>query len=343
MKVLVVGSMHFHGAEEVRQTLEAACRELGAVLAQRGHTVIVGSESKNTADRFVVEGAIGISDHTRIIVYRPDDDARPPFAAERDSHRHVRFTYRRSPGDWSAGRVYTLWEADVVILIGGGRGTAQTGYSAPVLQKPVLPISSFGGTSAEIWPEVGRFYRAAGTTEDDLAPLREPWGPSTAEAIVKLAESLYRRNPFKRRAEIMPLLTLALCLALLALWIGLILGFIPLQRSVAVLGLLVIAAFLGSGLRSSVRLVADDALTVTPRDFIRQTTAATLLAFVLYLIYLAGGVVLTGDFVALSTDKDFNRVGVSVSLLGIFAGFLIEEAVEQVRKWLRDRFVGKGA
>lgn len=66
MKVLVVGSLHFEGAEPQREKLIAACRDLGIALARAGCEIVVGSDSPNSADRYIVEAAMAQSDLQRV-------------------------------------------------------------------------------------------------------------------------------------------------------------------------------------------------------------------------------------------------------------------------------------
>ena len=114
-----------------------------------------------------------------------------------------------------------------------------------------------------------------------------------------------------------------------------------LGKPTSVFVLLVLAAFLGSGLRATLRLLDESGGSFSLRRVINEVTVAVLLAFGLCLVYLAGGIVLTGSFVPLTEstpDNDFSRVGLTVSLLGVFSGLAVEEAAAKLRDWFRRTF-----
>ncbi len=87
-------------------------------------------------------------------------------------------------------------------------------------------------------------------------------------------------------------------------------------------------------MRNVLRVTTDGTTQYSPRVLLNEATAGLLIAFGLSLTYLAGGIVFTGHFVSLDADPDFTRIGVTMSLLGLAAGFSFESAAEKVRKWL---------
>jgi len=72
MKVLVVGSVPGGASENNRGAFEAACRSIGTALSSPGMEVVVGSDGKNTADRYIVEGAAATPHKPTVWVVRPD-------------------------------------------------------------------------------------------------------------------------------------------------------------------------------------------------------------------------------------------------------------------------------
>jgi len=58
MRFIVLGSMAYAGCQVDK--LIAAARSLGAVIASRGHDIIVGSDNPRTVDLYVVEGATAL-------------------------------------------------------------------------------------------------------------------------------------------------------------------------------------------------------------------------------------------------------------------------------------------
>jgi hypothetical protein len=67
-----------------------------------------------------------------------------------------------------------------------------------------------------------------------------------------------------------------------------------------------------------------------------EVTVSLCLAFGLLLFYFAGEITITGkqDFSRFADFDEFRRVAVSLSILGMAAGFLIEKVSERLTKLL---------
>jgi hypothetical protein len=162
MRVLIVGSTHGKVNESMRDAFIEACRELGAALARARVEIVIGSDSVDTADRYVLEGVATVEGQHRVWILRPDSEE-TPFAEQTAAlGKRVEFIYKRLRGPWSAGRVPQIQAADAVLLIGGAGGTLTSGYVAPALERPVLAIASFGGAAAELWPHLEPYYNRLG-------------------------------------------------------------------------------------------------------------------------------------------------------------------------------------
>jgi hypothetical protein len=153
-------------------------------------------------------------------------------------------------------------------------------------------------------------------------------------ALVKLA----KRNPFKSSEYRFRLYLLAVELTVLLSWFALFSGTFTTNwaRNLAVYGLLVIASFMGAGLRFVISLQPEDSIVRMVTQLVNELIVGSGLAFGFCLLYLAGGYVLTGDFVVLTDDRAFARVAVMMSLLSFAAGFAVDVAVQT----LRDRMGG---
>jgi hypothetical protein len=145
MRVLVVGSLHYEGADRVRSAFTNACMMVGAALGRHQHEIVVGSDSRETADRYIIEGLSSVPGDHRVFVYRPDN--RSPFDARR--WPHLVMSVHQAGTSWATGRSLQIRAADVVLVIGGGRGTQETIYAVPVLHRPMLVITSFGGAAGD--------------------------------------------------------------------------------------------------------------------------------------------------------------------------------------------------
>jgi hypothetical protein len=339
VKVLIVGSKrHFAETDTARRAaFDQACRQMGKALAEKGHTLIVGSSDEADADRYFVEGANEVPGKHKVIVYLPESDTRPtPFAAEDQKFKNMEFAYRRGGGEWSVVHVRALREADVLIALGGVKAVLVAGGVAEALQKPVLALPSFEGAGKEVWENVRRYYSASGISEDDQGALREAWMERTAPIAMRCAESLVKRNPLRPKGHGSQVVMMLVSLVLIAAWVALLSRPWGLDRNFAFYPLLIIAALLGTSLRSTLRLVLDDLATFSAYVLWIEARAGILIGFGFALLYLAGGMVLTGDIVSLTDDKDFMRVAISMSILGFAGAFLLDEAATILRNRLAE-------
>jgi hypothetical protein len=345
MKVLVTGSKRHMDAtaEQDAHRFEEACRQMGKRFVEHGHTLIVGTDDRLDADYFFVEGANEVAGKHLVDVSRPEEDERPtPYNAERETKfTNIDFRFTRRKGEWTAALVHALGRADVLLLIGGRTTAMATGYSAEALQKPVLAIPSFGGAAQAVWQEVSRYYRSCGITEYEEGALREAWNTDTAEIAVRSAESLVKNNPFHskdKRAEIG--MTIA-TLILIALWVALFRRPWEIGKDIAFYAMLMIAAMLGTALRSTLRLVRDEIIDLNPRMLMIEARAGILIAFGFAILYLAGGFIITGAFVSLTTDQDFMRVAITISILCFASALHLHEAAAHHKDRLMETLKGR--
>lgn len=324
MRVLIVGSLHHNPA--AREGFIAACKEIGAALARAKFDFVVGSSSPNTADWWVLEGAAGVEGEHRIWIFRPDDGPTPRPPSDETAKGKFRVSYKRLRGPWAGGRVSQIQAADCVLIIGGARGSAQVGYSAMALEKPVLAIASFGGSAAETWTQFEPFYDRLVATKEQVGNLREEWHTGNGEIAVRVLTELVRRRVFRRTRLGADMLPLLLNLGLFATWVWLFVAP-PYPWQASFFGLLAISAFLGTALRGSLRAVVDPSEHRSPSALVAEFSAGLVLAFALALLYLAGSFTFTGSFKVISinsTIDDYQRVAVAMGLLGIAGGWLLE-------------------
>lgn len=339
MKVLVIGSIRHDQAMVDKFT--AACKEIGAALARAKFDFVVGSSSPNTADRWVLEGAAGIEGEHKVSIFRPEeDDEKTPIPPSKEPGKgKFIITYKRLRGPWAGGRVSQIQAADCVLIIGGARGSAQVGYSTIALEKPVLVIASFGGAASETWTQFEPFYERLVVTKGEVGNLREDWQAGNGEIVARVLNELVRRKIFNRTrlgADLFPLL---LNLMLFAIWVWLFVGPPrPWQASFFVL--LAVSAFLGTALRGSLRTVVDPSEHRSLSALVAELSAGLVLAFALSLLYLAGSFTFTGSFKVISstsTIDDYQRVAVTMGLIGVAGGWLLERVAESLEGWLGSR------
>jgi len=112
-------------------------------------------------------------------------------------------------------------------------------------------------------------------------------------------------------------------------------------NDIAFYAMLTVAAMLGTTLRSTLRLVGDELVDLNPRMLLIEARAGILIAFGFASLYLAGGIVITGTVVSLTTDQDFMRVAITMSLLGFASALLLHEATANLQERLMETLKGR--
>jgi hypothetical protein len=90
--------------------------------------------------------------------------------------------------------------------------------------------------------------------------------------------------------------------------------------------LLFISALLGAGLRTLTNYQKNKEVKLNELDVSVDLAVAMLIAFALALIYLIGGISITGSVVVLEAGtegKNFATVATSLSLIGLASGYLV--------------------
>lgn len=339
MRVLIIGSLNYEGSKQFQEDFISGCKQLGAALARAKVEFIIGSSDSNTADKYILEGASEVSGTYKIWIFRPEDGSTPKLPSGENSKANFIPFYKRLSGPWAAGRVPQIQAADAVLMVGGARGTAQIGYSAIALEKPVLAIGSFGGSAAHLWSQFEPFYQRLGSLSNQVGNLREEWQPQNAELAVKVLQELVRRRAFQRSSSGPSLILFALNILLFAIWVWLFVNP-PKPWQASFFALLAVSAFLGTALRSSLQVVIDPTEHKSRDAVIAELSAGLVLAFALALLYLAGSFTFTGKFEVISDNSPFDayqRIAVAMGIIGIVGGWLLERVAESLTRWFGDR------
>jgi predicted acylesterase/phospholipase RssA len=199
MKILIVGSIrHLDDQEPVK----AACREIGRALASNKHKILVGSDSSETVDRYIVEGANSIPGPHEVMIYRPPgeghdgpDDTKMPFA-EGGNLPNLKFSYFYESGPWTVAHTAAIRDSDGVLIIGGGGFTELIGQITPILGKPLLPIPIFGGAASSTWARLAYLY-LPNFTQQELQNITLRWTASSALEAVSALEKFSHESPFR--------------------------------------------------------------------------------------------------------------------------------------------------
>ncbi len=335
MKVCVFGSLRFEGGEDVREKFCEVCRKLGATLARRGHQIIIGSDNPDTAERYIVKGVNLVPGSHKIVAYVSEEMTKPPFSDEKAELQQIIFTYKNSAGPWPLKGIQQVNEADAVILIGGTKTVRQVGHIAPTLQKPVLAIPALGGSAKELWDNFLPEYQRVLDSPDSLESHAIEWSEESADVLIDYLEQLAKRNPYAIKSFWGEIVLFSVLVLLLAIWLSLFLRPVH-PHLLSFFLLLVSASWLGTGLRTLVRMIKNVSPHIRWRELILEGIASVILAFGFWLLYLTGALTATGDLELLDLEKidKFHRVGVTASLLGLAAGLLLEQATDRLKNRL---------
>ena len=322
---------------------QKACREIGAILAAGGHTLVVGSDNKRTADRYVAEGAASIAGRHKIIVHFTDgpepeaevnDHKIPFFDGSANVFPHIEFNYKKDTGPWSLVHTAAIYDSDVVLVIGGGRRCDLAGHIAAILGKPVLPIPIFGGAAERISSELDVAYSNEALSDHENESIRIRWLDTSASAVGKAVSIVFKHNHYTQSSSFGLVVLGSIGVLSLALWVAIFIfaGKDAIAYNPAFFGLSILSVFMGTSLRVTTAALQNPNLKITLSRVYAELAAASILAFGFILLYFVGGFIIVGRFNALATQDDFARVGISFSLIGLAAAFLFERALQEFGK-----------
>lgn len=204
MKVTIVGGWSDDGsdtnwgagvASAKREACKSACRAIGKRLAERGHTIVVGSAERFSADYHVVKGFLsarrsGKSPVPRIHLIEGIGSEREPYAAERRAPQYralflgVPANIAQNQAPRAAEKILATSDADALIAIGGRADTYTAGIAALMAKKVVIPIASFGGAAFDLWRAARMLGNVAHNT-DFMRLSEKTWDPAVLEAAMR--------------------------------------------------------------------------------------------------------------------------------------------------------------
>lgn len=128
MKIAVFGSWRKEDAPEwdwsgTEDIFHAACKNLGAKIAGEGHSIIVSSDRKHAADRYLVDGFIGETKGRNFKcgqIYINESPLVPePYLPERTKYPNICKLMPGSERTLQTTYLTSIDYADGVIVIGG--------------------------------------------------------------------------------------------------------------------------------------------------------------------------------------------------------------------------------
>ncbi|MBK6999472.1 MAG: toll/interleukin-1 receptor domain-containing protein [Rhodoferax sp.] len=204
MKILFIGSIPGHKPESGQKPLPehdalfTAAREIGEKAAEKGHVILIGSDSKNTVDYYIAQG---VMDYCRknsgmqrqIEVHRPNDSKSPFVEDVPENLSIVRQYYHEdssNPHKWIVTHVRALDSCDCIVTLGGGASTRIVGNIAADREMAIVAISSFGGTSAELFDRLQYVYKYKVKNKSVIQSIIRPWSADSAENVIAISEAL---------------------------------------------------------------------------------------------------------------------------------------------------------
>jgi hypothetical protein len=358
MKVLIGGSNRLpinptdkdkEDVESKKKPFRAACKAIGAALARKHHTIMVGVPNWTslhqcrTVSNWVILGASDdkVKDKEKhdIVFYGPEE-SESSFATNQPNDTtepiHTLQELQKLPninldvrGIDPGGQDQTMWypdcaEVDAVVLIGGRDNTTTIGCVSKSLKKPCIAITSFGGAAEKLDHDILAHVYAPFIGQDKtlggyLQTRSVNWGDDdvanqvNADMIVCGIEKLEKayRETSEGRWNSWVAVTALISIALPVAWVAIWvrMGSSFISETIAFFLLLYIAALFGTGLRIIVTYRENRMIPVTPLSLMMDAAQSLILALGLALIYLIGGISFTGKVVVLEP----NEAGVKVS------------------------------
>jgi hypothetical protein len=342
MKVLVSGSLRDLD-DALREQLRGAARELGQCLAVAGHTLLVGSEDPEDVDPFVVEGFLSTEKASAVEVHLMRG-AKACYSGV-DTVKCIWHRY----DDWDVTVLEVVrGTADGVIVVGGRKGVIQAGIAGWMLGRPIIPLAGFGGGAATVWgygsSDRRRFYFDA-LSDAEIDQLNGPWAADTAETVV---EHLGRCAEYARRATVPLKLRLGVSIGILGtliLWVLLLalplLGWPPAPavpptgtppplditgglRLLLLLGSVCSAGAFGA-LVQTMRGVREGRAT-TAQGVSTDAVLGIAAGFLTAALYMLAQIAITGKLEPPTSNADYSRVSLIVSMASVFASLYLDTA-----------------
>jgi hypothetical protein len=343
MRVLVSGSLRGLKDERHKDDVRAAARELGKCLAAAGHTLLVGTDDQEDVDPFVVEGFVGTAKTSRVEVHLMKGAPR----CYQGQANVANIVHRYDDWDVTVLEVVRS-DADAVVIVAGQRGVIQAGIAGWMLGRATIPFAGFGGGARKVW-EYGssdrqRFYFGA-LTDVEIDQLDSPWESGvTGERIVR---QLARCAEYARRSAVSQGLRAGVSVGILAAltaWVLLLAlpllgwpappteatdGSPALETSNGIRFLLLLGAVCSAGifgaLVQSMRGIRDGVI-VTGQKALVDTVLGVAAGFLTAALYMLAQIAIMGRLELPTTNADYSRVALIVSMAAVFASLYLDAA-----------------
>ncbi|MFF5232408.1 hypothetical protein [Dactylosporangium sp. NPDC000521] len=173
--------------------MAAAGHDIGREIARAGCDLVVFSSDQDFLDRDVVAGfAAGIADGApgRIVVRTR---SLQPVGLGLDGAATERLDIESDTADeWEVSFYRSVYLADGLIVIGGGRSTRIAGLLAITHRTPLAAVGAFGGGASVVREYLDKNRNDA--TADDIVLMGRPWSAQHAARLVRSVLDQRRRR-----------------------------------------------------------------------------------------------------------------------------------------------------
>ncbi|MFI6095959.1 hypothetical protein ACIA8G_10425 [Lentzea sp. NPDC051213] len=185
-QAVIVGSLHsgrlLEPPPQQPDLAESACEEMGAALAAAGWDIVVFSDNVAFIEQAVVRGYLAAAEkrkrHGGKVIIRAPRRQMSKIALDSPL-----VEYQPDASDeWEVSFYRSLFSADGLVLMGGGRSTRIAGILALTNGIPLVPLATFGGSAASVWSKMKTLDH--GVSDEDVAVLGRKWGPKSAHDVV---------------------------------------------------------------------------------------------------------------------------------------------------------------
>ncbi len=334
MKLLVVGSDK-HLDEANKNEFRNFCIELGNIGIKKGFEFILGSESDYAPDMYILKGVNKANKPTNVHIISTKNRSLP-FSNQEAQHLNIVLKeYSPEGNDWSVARIKQILNADCIIAVGGSDSTENAIYSARLLKKPVLLVPCFQGATKKALSSFEKDYGLIKKNiNSNINKLLYTSSPNNlSELAIFCSSELIKNNPYKSTDKYKYIVLTVYMMSLCCCWV--VTFFNPIHPfSFSVFLLLGIASFLGSSLRASIKAKIVEHKNISIKEMTNDTMTGLVVSFFFSLIYLVGGVTVKGDLLFLNNADDFQRIGLTMSLLGASSSFLVEKSISKLKNAL---------
>jgi hypothetical protein len=333
MRIHIVGSRPDESTDENFSKMKSACCEIGRKLGELGWELSTGSVRCHSADLYVMKGFLKTSkkeNHIKVF-HQGVDEKFSNKVKKLETENNKEINVKRVSGTTSSRHIEGISEASAVLLIGGGGKTLTAGFAAPSMQKPVLALPSFGGTSKQVWDALQFTYGKSSLTESDLKKIESGWIEGNSDRVLSALQSLVQSNPFSYRISKPQWIFNIVILLFLIIWFLVFSSRYILNPHFVFFSNMVAGSMIGTGIRTLLKVYFDFSENFSPKKIVSDFMIGLVVSFCFLLLYLILGIVYDGDIDDVFNKKNISRSSVFISLVALSSSFLLERSVQNIR------------